>query len=357
MRLVRIRFVLRPPDGETVVRDTVDGRWAESSGTPDATIGEDLWALPGLADAHAHLASAELNYQPGVLDEAVERARMSLEAGVTLILDKGWTDDVTIQLIDRVPRDQRPEIEAAARVIASPGGHYPDFAVEVEPDSLEATVLAEARAGAGWVKIFGDWPRRGVGPVANFDEGQLRRAVKSAASVGARVAIHTMAPDVPSMAVAAGIQSIEHGLFLEEDDLGRLAERGGMWVPTVLRCEATLTQLGEASSGGKLFLEGLARIRRLLPLAVEAGVHVLAGTDLIGSPADVAAEAVRLQDYGLTNAQVIEAVSRSAFSATGRSVSFEVGAPADAVLFPENPVETLEVLQHPTHVVRLGRVV
>lgn len=348
-------MVLRSPEGETVVRDIAHGRWVDPSGDAETTIGEGSWALPGLADAHAHLASAELNYQPGDPEGAMGRARAALEAGVTLILDKGWSDDVTIQMMRAVPAADRPEVEAAARIIASPGGYFPGFAVEVDQGRLAATVRQEARAGAGWVKLAGDWPRRGIGPVANFDEEHLRLAVEAAVSVGAKVAIHTMAPDVPSAAVAAGVHSIEHGMFLTDDDLDLLGQRDGMWVPTVLRCEATLAQLGETSSGGKLFLEGLARMRTLLPLAVEAGVHVLTGTDLIGSPADVAAEAVVLGRYGLSNGQVVDAISRAAFAATGRPDSFETGTPADAVLFPENPLHDLEVLRHPSHVIRLGR--
>lgn len=340
-----------------MVRDVVDGNWAEPSGTATTTIGVDAWALPGLADAHAHLAAAELNYQPGVLEEAIDRARKSLAAGVTLILDKGWTDDVTIRLIDALNEVERPEIEAAAEIVAAKGGYYPDFAIEVSSADLPLTVTTQARAGAGWVKLIGDWPQSGVGPVANFDESDLRVAVERAEAAGTRVAIHTMAREVPSAAVRAGVHSIEHGMFLEEADLDSLAGRGGMWVPTVLRCEAVLAQLGETSRGGELFVEGLQRLRRLLPLAVEAGVSVLAGTDLIGSPAQVAAEAIRLGDYGLTGPQVVEAVSTSAFTATGRSAAFDVGTPADAALFPANPVESLEVLAHPSLVIRLGRLV
>lgn len=351
-----LRVSLRSPDGHVVVRDVVDGRWAEPTGTPDEELGDGLWALPGLVDAHAHLAAAELNYEPGELDGAIKRSRLSLAAGVTLLLDKGWSDNTTIEVIRAVPRGERPEIEAAARIIAGIGGYYPDFAQEVEPEDLADAVRSQAEAAAGWVKLAGDWPRRGVGPVGNFDEDQLRTAVQVAGDAGAKVAIHTMAPDVPSLAVAAGVQSIEHGMFLEEDDLGPLGDRGGMWVPTILRCEATLAQLGPSSSGGKLFVEGLERIAALLPLAVEAGVHVLAGTDLIGSPANVAAEAIKLGEYGLSNAQVVHAVSVSALLATGREGGFEIGAPADAVLFDENPKETLRVLEHPAHILRLGEV-
>lgn len=339
-----------------MVRDVAAGRWAEPSGEAEATIGDDLWALPGLVDAHAHLAAAELDYQPGNLDGAIERAAESLRAGVTLVLDKGWTDDVTIRLIDEVPERDRPEIEAAARIIASVGGYFPGFATEVDGSGLDGAVREQAAAGRGWVKLIGDWPRRGVGPVANFTEAELAAAVAAAERAGARVAIHTMAREVPSMAVAAGVHSIEHGLFLEEGDIAPLAARGGMWVPTIIRCEATMAQLGESSSGGKLFREGLDRIGRLLPVAADAGVHVLAGTDLVGSPANVANEALRLADYGLTNAQVVAAVSVGAFAATGRPEPFAVGSPADAVLFAADPVTELAVLASPRHVVRLGEV-
>lgn len=351
-----IRFSLRSPFGETVIRDVADGRWVEPSGDAEATIGEGMWALPGLVDAHAHLAAAELDYQPGSLDGAVERAAESLRAGVTLILDKGWTDDVTVRLIDRVPETDRPEIEAAAQIIASEDGYFPGFAREVDASELDEEVRKQAAAGRGWVKLIGDWPRRGVGPMANFSEAEMAGAVAAAERAGARVAIHTMAREVPSMAVAAGVHSIEHGLFLEEGDIAALAARGGMWVPTIVRCEAILAQLGEGSSGGKLFREGLDRIGRLLPMAAEAGVHVLAGTDLVGSPANVASEALRLADYGMSNTQVVTAVSVGGFTATGRPEPFAVGSPADAVLFDADPIVDLGVLSRPGHVVRLGRV-
>jgi imidazolonepropionase-like amidohydrolase len=352
---VNIRAVLRSPLGETVVRDVVDGLWSEPTSGPSDAVGEGMWALPGLVDAHAHLAAVELDYGRGDLEGGMERARRSLAAGVTLLLDKGWSDDAAVGVIGSLPPGERPEIEAAARVIAAEGGHFPDFALEIDMADLESTVHDEAISGAGWVKLIGDWPRRGVGPVANFTESELRTAVRVAESVGAKVAIHTMARDVPTAAVAAGVHSIEHGLFLTEDDLAALGRRSGMWVPTVLRSEATMIQLGPDSSGGRLFAEGLEQLKRLLPLGVEAGVRVLAGTDLIGFPADVSAEALRLGEYGLSNRQVVEAVSTAGFVATGRDETFAPGTPADAVFFAVNPVEQIGALAHPARVMRLGR--
>ena len=351
-----VRITLRSPDGQTVVRDVGAGRWVEpGDDIPAETFGAEMWALPGLADAHAHLATAELDYQPGVYEEAVVRARQAVDAGVNLVLDKGWRDATAVRIIDQVDRADRPEMEAAARLIAAPGGYYPEFAHEVHGTELERAVVEEAAAGRGWVKIVGDWPRKGVGPVPNFSLENLTAAVDTAHGLGARVAIHTMAREVPSIAVEAGVDSIEHGLFLRQEDIETLAARRGMWVPTVLRDEAILEQLGAESSGGKLFRVGLDNLRRLLPIAAEAGVRVLAGTDLIGSAKDVAQEALALRRYGLSDAQVMRSVSTDVYEATGRTTDFSPGSDADAVFFPANPLEDIEVLAHPAAKMRLGR--
>lgn len=333
------------------------GRWVEAaSGSVDA-IGGDLWALPGLVDAHSHIGAAELDYQPGELEGALARAREALAAGVTLLLDKGWLDDTAIQVADQLPEGERPDIEAARHLIAVPHGYFPGSALETTPERIEEVAREETEAGRGWVKLIGDWPRKGVGPVANFSEDEIRKVVGAAEQAGARVAIHTMAREAPSMAVAAGVHSIEHGPFLGEEDISLLGSRGGMWVPTFLRIEAVIAQLGRGSSGGRLLEEGLANASRLLPMAVEAGVRILAGTDLVGSPANVASEALKLGEYGLSSPQLVEAVSVAALEATGRPVAFELGAPADAVLFAANPVLEPGVLAHPAMVIRKGRVV
>jgi imidazolonepropionase-like amidohydrolase len=90
---------------------------------------------------------------------------------------------------------------------------------------------------------------------------------------------------------------------------------------------------------------------------VEAGVHVLTGTDLAIGTHQVAKEAIRLWELGMAAEQVIESVSRSGFRATARPADFEVGDPANAVLFSEDPVSNPRVLADPSLVVRMGRIV
>ena len=350
---MRARVTLRSPFGPVVTRDISEGIWVEPAGEPDVHLGRESWALPGLTDSHAHLAAEQIS-DHGEVEGAIQRLRQALEAGVTLLLDKGWRDTTTIEAVAKVPANERPEVEAAGPIISVPEGYFAEFGRQIDPANIAGAVSEASELGLGWVKLVGDWPRRGVGPVANFDVDQLRSAVAAAEALGSRVAVHTMARDVPGMAVRAGVHSIEHGLFLTDDDVALLGSRAGMWVPTVLRVEETIKELGESSSGGRLLAEGLANIRRLLPIALEAGVRVLTGSDLVGAPSGIAAEAVRLAELGLSNSEAVEAVGHSAFDGTGRSPSFDPGSPANAVLFPDNPITSLSVLTTPTTVIRLG---
>jgi imidazolonepropionase-like amidohydrolase len=351
-----MRVVLRLPGGETLVRAVVGGRWADPSGSADSAVGEGLWAIPGLVDGHAHFAAVEgADWVTDDVSGAIRRAGEALAAGVMLALDKGWADLTALEMMKVMPLEERPDIEAAGVILGVEGGYWPNFGREVGPGEMDRMVAEAVAESKGWVKLVGDWPRRGVGPVPNFTEAELGEAVSVANSLGARVAIHTMAREVPSMAVRAGVHSIEHGLFLTDDDVIELGARGGMWVPTVLRMEAVIRQLGAESTGGRLIREGLDNVARLLDTAVESGVLVLAGTDLAVGTRAVAAEAIRLSELGMSPPLVVGAVSTAGYRATGRPGAFEVGAPADAVFYSEDPITDPHVLAHPRHVIRWGR--
>lgn len=329
------------------------GTWRLPRAPNAPELGDGWWALPGLADAHAHLAADELNLDPGDPAAIARRAYACLEGGVFLVFDKGWNDDSVAMTLAGLPPSSRPDFEAAGRMVAVEGGYFPGFAVETDPAGLVRAVQAAVAAGRGWVKLVGDWPRRGRGAVANFDPATLRAAVETAHAGGARVAIHTMAPGVPSLAVAAGVDSIEHGLFLDTDDLEELAARGGVWVPTVLRMRATQAMLGVDSSGGRLIGDGLDNVAQLLAGAPE-GLTVLAGTDLALPSSRVGAEAAALADLGLSPERAVEAVSGAARAYAGLGPGFTPGERADAVFFPADPRQSPEVLEAPVAVLRGG---
>jgi imidazolonepropionase-like amidohydrolase len=320
----------------------------------------DLWALPGLADCHSHVSMTSLSNFEAITTESMAAAIPAntwahLEHGVVLILDKGGKTDSTLMMLDH-DADVRPHIEAAGSMIHPVGGYYDGFGAEVEADSLIEYIHTTAALQGGWLKLVGDWPRRGQGPINNWPPKVLEEAVRVSHAAGARVAVHSMAHSA-SEAVAAGVDSIEHGPFLTDEDLKALADRGGAWVPTIVNMLHLRDMLGVDSSGGRMFQEGLDRMRTLLPQAEQLGVIVLAGTDMAVPPGEVATEALRLRDYGLSDREAAKATTTNAFTYVGRPDRPAVGAEADVVFFEGNPFDDVGVLAEPRLVIRRGKVV
>ncbi|MFP3914881.1 MAG: amidohydrolase family protein [Actinomycetota bacterium] len=351
-----MHLAVRSPGGDASRLLAISGRgtWDEPRPGARADLGEEWWALPGLADAHAHLAADELVLAPGDPTEIRRRAFTCLESGTFLVVDKGWCDDSVLATLASAPPLESPDLEGAGRMIAVEGGYYPGFAIETDPAGLAEVVRSAAERGRGWVKLVGDWPRKGRGAVGNFDEEALALAVDVAHRGGARVAIHTMAPEVPSWAVQAGVDSIEHGPFLSRADLEELARRRGAWVPTVLRLEELGEALGRTSSGGRLIAGALGNLPSLLAEA-PPGVAVLAGTDLATPPGAVAREAAALARMGLPPERAVDAASAAVRRYLGRDPGFVLGEAADALFFEVDPYQDPAVLAEPVAVFRSGR--
>jgi imidazolonepropionase-like amidohydrolase len=320
-----------------------------------------LYALPGLADCHAHLALNHVGAMTTITEDeiranSITNAWMQIEGGVLLIADKGSSSDVSLEILD-APPTERPIATMAGRIIAPHDGYHPRYGHEVDEEGLVEAVHKAAGGRAEWVKIIGDWPRRHRGTVANYGEAALTKAVAVAHAAGRRVAVHTMAPEGIGPAVAAGVDSIEHGLFLATDDLPSLVERGGAWVPTILGAEAIIEMLGADSTGGRLLARGVDNVRDLLPEAERLGITVLTGTDLAVPHGKVAHEAIRLHELGLSKQAALHAVTTAAFDYLGIEHGFSPGMPADAVFFANDPREHLETLLGPQLIVRSGRVI
>jgi imidazolonepropionase-like amidohydrolase len=356
---VSLRLLLRTINhGERTVH--FSGGRIVAPGPSDETLDlRHLYALPGLGDGHLHLASrsiADWLDAPDAVDMDAVRANAAsqLHSGVLSALDKGDKDGSVLSVLDE-PADSRPQLEMAGPIHRAPDGYYPEVGVEASGDQL--ATLAVPTRGATWFKVIGDWPRRGGGPLFRFTEADLASAVAAAHGSGRRVAIHTMAPETASLAVRAGVDSIEHGLFLTEGDLRELGGRGGYWVPTVVAMEEVAEYLGATSSGGALITRGLENLRQLVPEASMLGVRVLAGSDLSSTHGAIAREAMRLVDYGLSAQQALDAVSINVHDAIGKAHGFDVGDPADVVCVDGDPSADISALERIRLVIRLGRIV
>jgi len=354
-------LTIRTPEGRTYPIAIDGDTFAEPSDDVTTEIDtSSLWALPGLADAHAHLTMNSVSDIRGIDDETMlanisRNAWAHVDNGVLLILDKGGDSAITLVTLDH-DADLRPDAYIAAGVIHPSEGYMPGFGDQVEPDDLVDFIRTKADMRGGWVKIAADWPRRGIGPVTNYPLETLKEAVDTVHQAGARVAVHTMAY-AASDAVAAGVDSIEHGPFLTPDDLASLGARGGAWVPTLLNMQFSIDILGTESSGGKILTRGLENMRETIPLAQDLGVVVLAGTDMAVPHGQVAQEAIQLKAFGLTDEAATQATSTNAYSYVGRQNSIAPGKAADAVFFNENPYEDVTTLLQPELIIHRGKMI
>ncbi|WP_445400155.1 amidohydrolase family protein [Streptomyces sp. LE64] len=315
------------------------------------------WALPGLVDAHCHVG---LDAHGPVPPETAERQALAdREAGALLLRDAGspsdtrWIDD----------REDLPRIVRAGRHIARPRRYIRNYAHEIEPADLVAYVAQEARRGDGWVKLVGDWIDREAGDLAAcWPRDAVTAAIAEAHRLGARVTAHCFAEDSLRDLVEAGIDCIEHATGLTEETIPLFAERGVAIVPTLVNI-ATFPRLAEG--GEAKFPRWSAHLRRLharrydtVRAAYDAGVPVFVGTDAGGSLAHglVAAEVAELVTAGIPPLAALSATTWGAREWLGRPGLTE-GAPADLVVYGDDPRSDVRVLAAPRRVVLRGRIV
>jgi imidazolonepropionase-like amidohydrolase len=305
------------------------------------------YGVPGLVDSHCHLTVGTDELGPRLFGAgfADERLAELAAAGVSAVRDVGGDRSITLKLAAD-PDDSRPMVLAAGRFLAPSGRYFPRMHEPVEPEELLAAVGAELDDGATWVKLIGDFPAVGPdgpirdSPMAQTYPAELIRAVVELAHVrGARVAAHTNT-DIVGALVRVGVDSIEHGTSITEQDLETLGARGGAWTPTL--CASVGPRPGSTPEQVKRRLAKSEYLTSMLQLADQYGVRVLTGSDVVGT---VAAEIDLLVEHGLTVEQALTAAS------TGAQDFLGLTGDGNLVTYDADPREHPEVLATPSAVI------
>ena len=355
---LHLRGVFLPEEAE---RDAwiVEGRLTFDRPRGEAqTVAAGGWVLPGLVDAHCHVGLAPQGFFPD-LERQRAQALLDRGAGALLLRDAGSpVDNTAVQQQDDLPRLIR-----AARHIARPGRYVRDLGVEIEPPDLVAEVEKQAAAGDGWVKIVGDWIDRGLGDLAPlWPDDVLAAAVARAHELGARVATHVFGEDALTGLIAAGVDSIEHGTGLTDEHIAAAAAAGCAVVPTLINIDNFPTF---ALAGERKFPAYAAHMRALsatnrdrIRNAWDAGEPVYTGTDAGGSlPHGLVRDEIRaLVGAGIPQPEVIAQASWRGREWLGLPGLVE-GAPADLVVYAEDPRTDLATLFAPARTVLRGAVV
>lgn len=348
--------------------------------------------LPGLIDAHVHLLIAEDDYQEDHLRRSsaykalrgLKVAGDMLEAGWTTIRVTGDADVFYAHLdVGTAIREglfQGPRITGAGHYLSITGGGgdinfiAPEHDIRADGhvvdgvDAVRKAVREEVKHGSDWIKVLasgammsaGDDPRR-----AHYSPGELAALVGEADRLGIPVAAHAHSAAGIKQAVQAGVRSIEHGTFLDEQGIGLMAERGTFLVPTLYITDparlATPTTDKERRLRNMLTDYRPERFERLMQ-AKRAGVPIGVGSDFVGSfpVRHDAREFAMLVEAGFTPMEAIQAGTRVNAELLGwsdRVGTIESGKLADIIAVPGNPLEDITLLEKVSFVMLGGEVV
>ncbi len=248
--------------------------------------------------------------------------------------------------------DDVPRAVHAGPWIAQHGQFFDGWGRRADHAELPAVAAAQA-ARTGWATVIADWsPEDEPVPV-----GVLAAVVEAVHAAGGRVAVHSQQAAGGAAAVAAGVDSLEHGMCLDPGLLPRMAERGIALTPTLRVLTANLDVVRERPDGPRKdwYLRGATAHPSLVAAAAEAGVTILAGTD--SAPHGRVADEIRaLAAAGLRGHDALAAGSWAARRYLGLG-GLVPGAPADAVVYDADPRTDLTQLDAPSAVILRGRLV
>jgi imidazolonepropionase-like amidohydrolase len=350
----------------------------DSIGEFDVEAGEavDLdgaYVIPGLVDCHVHfdLAAHPLAYvhwdRSGFVRSitCLHNGLLALRAGITAVRDLGSVDHLVLEYAAHVRAGTvtGPRVAAAGRPITITGGHCAQYGLVADgPVAVRTAVRAQIAGGAPVVKLMAtggiSTPGNPGVPGLNLDE--MIAAVEEAHKLGARVAAHAHSPAGIIAALTAGVDTIEHAAFADDEALELLKTTNATLVPTVSALNNIAPGVGIPDDTVEKSLAARETYRASTARAIGAGVRIAAGTDAGTAFNAIGGLVDELEMYCAGGMSAFEAV-RSATVHAGAVVGGQVGmiAPgyrADLLVLADDPRTDIAALRKPSRVIARGRV-
>jgi imidazolonepropionase-like amidohydrolase len=352
----------------------------------------DATLLPGFIDAHVHLAQQAGPDWYGDFFNNIMRfpaeqalygahyAKATLEAGITTVRDLGSTDYVALGLRNAIAAGMipGPRMLVANYAIGATGGHAdqdpvppqriavagPQQGVCNGPEECRAAVRYQIKFGANVIKFM---PSGGVlslaDPVDNpqLTQEEMNAIVAEAHNWGRKVAAHCHGDRAAKMAIAAGVDSIEHGSFLKDDTLTEMKKKHVYLVPTLFAGAWISGRLDTFPPAIAVKARAAAaQMQQMFQHAAKIGVPIAMGTDAGVEPHGLNAREFSLMTKnGLSPEQALMAGTANGADLLGLADqigTLAAGKSADIVAVAGNPLTDMKSTEHPLFVMKQGTV-
>lgn len=334
--------------------------------------------MAGLIDAHVHLGITETSWEQVVREPAAVYAlkvgrviEQTLDAGFTTVRDAGLVDGGFAQAVEQGYL-RGPRILPSGAPISQTGGHgdwrarYQDYWPEPVPglvtppalcdgvDEVRRAARQQLRRGATQVKVMASGGAMSPGDdieTTQLTVEELAAAVYEAKAAGRYAMAHTYSPGSVRNAVEAGVRSIEHGNFLDEETAALMKARGAYLVPTLATYEL-IDRFGEQHGVSAFSMQKIrlakARGAESVRIAAAAGVRIGSGSDLLGPMQPFKTLELSLKAAILGPMAALVSATRTnaeLLCLADRTGTVEEGRWADLIVVDGDPVENIDVLR------------
>ena len=363
---------------------------AQPAGATVIDLG-DVTILPGMIDTHTHILLqgdiTQEDYDRQIFRETLAYRALRASRSCRIALERGFTamrdletegamyTDVDVKRAINNGVIAGPRLFVATRAMSVTGAYGPSgYAPEiVHPkgvqivDGVESgrkAVREQIANGADWIKVYCDrsyfLQKDGtLSSVPTFTLEELKAIVDEAHRLRRRVSAHAMARPGLANALAAGVDTIEHGIALDDKSIEEMISKGVYYVPTLT--VADYVAEGRAKAGAAIWGKIPEFHRKSFEKALKRGVKIAFGTDAGGFDWDVpqAREFGFMTRYGMTPMNAIKAATSVAAELLGESEkigSLQAGKLADIIAVPGDPLQDITALERVSFVMKDGKI-